>query len=415
MKKVLFSLVTLMIFSVSFLGQNHRDITVKRGWNFAPFPALGYNSDMGLQYGVIGDIYYFGDGSKFPEYEHKFNVEASRYTQGSSVLHLFYDSKYLLKGVRSSFDISYLSDKMMDFYGYNGYQSPYSVDSSAAYYKFERKVFRVLADFSGKLSNRIEWTLGVGLYGFKTGEVTLDKYVGENSLYKEYVANGIISEEDSEGGSRIEIKAGLVHDTRDNEADPQRGFYSEAILTGSPDLGLGGTSYLKFTLVNRGYFSPFDKKVTFAYKIGLQNKVFGDIPFYLMPNISTTYMKQTTSEGLGGYTTIRGVLRNRIVGEGIFWTNFEARVRLFDFRFFGQDWYFSLNPFFDAGIITDKVSIDTSLVSIISSDKESLHMSVGSGIKAVMNRNFVISVEAGKALDSRDGDMGLNVGLNYIF
>jgi hypothetical protein len=42
-------------------------------------------------------------------------------------------------------------------------------------------------------------------------------------------------------------------------------------------------------------------------------------------------------------------------------------------------------------------------------------MSAGLGIKLVMNRNFVVSVEWGKPFDSQDGPNGMNVGLNYIF
>jgi hypothetical protein len=46
---------------------------------------------------------------------------------------------------------------------------------------------------------------------------------------------------------------------------------------------------------------------------------------------------------------------------------------------------------------------------------EKFHMSAGAGIKAVMNRNFVISAEWGKPFNSLDGKSGLNIGLNFIF
>jgi len=48
-------------------------------------------------------------------------------------------------------------------------------------------------------------------------------------------------------------------------------------------------------------------------------------------------------------------------------------------------------------------------------EKEALHMSAGIGIKAVMNRNFIITAEWGKPFDARDGKNGINIGLNYIF
>jgi hypothetical protein len=48
--------------------------------------------------------------------------------------------------------------------------------------------------------------------------------------------------------------------------------------------------------------------------------------------------------------------------------------------------------------------------------KESVHMTAGCGLKIVMNRNFVISVEMARALDGRDGQkLWNNIGFNYLF
>jgi hypothetical protein len=46
---------------------------------------------------------------------------------------------------------------------------------------------------------------------------------------------------------------------------------------------------------------------------------------------------------------------------------------------------------------------------------EKLHFSAGAGVKAVMNRNFIISAEWGKPFKDLDGESGLNIGLNFIF
>ncbi|MBQ3026986.1 MAG: hypothetical protein IJD27_05605, partial [Alistipes sp.] len=51
--------------------------TVKKGWNFAPFPSIGYNSDTGFQIGALCEIFDYGDGSTYPAYKHKFNVDLS--------------------------------------------------------------------------------------------------------------------------------------------------------------------------------------------------------------------------------------------------------------------------------------------------------------------------------------------------
>jgi hypothetical protein len=43
-------------------------------------------------------------------------------------------------------------------------------------------------------------------------------------------------------------------------------------------------------------------------------------------------------------------------------------------------------------------------------------MSAGCGLKLIMNRNLVVSVDLGRALDNRDGEkLKTFVGFNYIF
>ena len=51
-----------------------------------------------------------------------------------------------------------------------------------------------------------------------------------------------------------------------------------------------------------------------------------------------------------------------------------------------------------------------------SGEKEGLHMSAGAGIKIIMNRNMILGVDVGRALDARDGKkFKVAVGFNYIF
>ncbi|MFR3549953.1 MAG: hypothetical protein ACLTTW_06920 [Coprobacter sp.] len=87
----------------------------KKGWNITPFPEIAYNSDLGFQYGIYCELYNFGDGSKYPDYTHKFCIEAARFTKGSGVYWFFYDSPQLWKNHRFSFDVAYLPDNMCSF------------------------------------------------------------------------------------------------------------------------------------------------------------------------------------------------------------------------------------------------------------------------------------------------------------
>jgi hypothetical protein len=49
------------------------------------------------------------------------------------------------------------------------------------------------------------------------------------------------------------------------------------------------------------------------------------------------------------------------------------------------------------------------------SGAEKLHQSAGVSIMPVMNQNFVIAIDIGKAFNSQDGNIGFSIGLNYLF
>ena len=176
---------------------------IKKGWNFGPFPAVGYISDLGFQVGALCDIFYYGDGSKYPEYLHKMNVEVSFYTGAKTlVVHGFYDSKYLLpNNIRLTAAVTYLGDQMADFYGFNGFASPYlnkkqlEADglSAKSFYKIKRDMVRAFADFQGKLGTHFGWVAGLAYWYYNTGEVTLKNYDTLENPYNYYVEGGIIS------------------------------------------------------------------------------------------------------------------------------------------------------------------------------------------------------------------------------
>ncbi|MCK7525245.1 MAG: hypothetical protein MZV64_50385 [Ignavibacteriales bacterium] len=121
---------------------------IKKGWTFGALPIVAYDADMGFQYGALAQFFDYGDGTIYPDYRHTFYVEVSRFTKGSGVNQLFYDSKYLIPGnIRITADLDYLTERALDFYGFNGYEANYdqSVTDqesddyiSRVYYKHER-------------------------------------------------------------------------------------------------------------------------------------------------------------------------------------------------------------------------------------------------------------------------------------
>jgi hypothetical protein len=111
------------------------------------------------------------------------------------------------------------------------------------------------------------------------------------------------------------------------------------------------------------------------------------------------------------------------------WLNTEFRWRIVNFRFINQNFHIALNPFFDMGKVIQPYRLEEQKAAFelldgkfnqdnpfYSGDEEKLHATAGCGLKIVMNRNFVISVEMARALDNRDGQkLWNNIGFNYLF
>ena len=155
----------------------------------------------------------------------------------------------------------------------------------------------------------------------------------------------------------------------------------------------------------------------------MQTTVSGHAPFYIQNLIITSMLRGATEEGLGGVRNLRGTPRNRVVGDGVAYANFELRWKFYRTRIFKQNFYFGLNTFLDAGQVIKKLEIEEQVKTLNLADKEdyfgfgseSLHLSYGLGLRIAMNQNFILAIDYGRAVDKRDGNSGFYVGLNYLF
>ncbi len=435
-------------------GVPEKKEVVKTGWTLGALPAVSYNSDLGFQYGALVNLYYFGDGTTYPKYMHSLYGEVSRYTKGSGVNRFFYDSEYLIPGIRVTADISYLTEKALDFYGFNGYEATYNsvweddtdpLYRSRMFYRHERSMFRTMVDFQGSISGReLRWVAGFGILNNSVGSVDIDRLnKGKDDadklpsvsdvpgLYERYVQWGFIKEGEKDGGWTNNLKLGVVYDTRDFEPHPMKGMWSEVVLFAAPKfLGNGDFGYAKLSATHRQYFTLIKDKLSFAYRLNYQGTVSGTVPFYMQPYMINSFSMSSNTDGLGGSKTLRGVLRNRVVGDAFGFANAELRWKFFSAILLNQDIYLALNPFVDAGKVLKRIDIpkgqppyssfiDPLLSSVppgyLDGEEEKLHVTAGAGLKIVMNRNFIVSVDYGTTMDERDGGGGLYIGLNFLF
>lgn len=298
------------------------------------------------------------------------------------------------------------------------------------YYRIDRQLFRLTLDFQSlRTDKKLQWVLGYGLYDNNIGKVDINRLNEDRnadellpqadtttSLYEKYKNWNIIPKDQQDGGTSQIIKIGLVYDTRDNEANPMKGIWSEALLLLSPSVIGNKYNYAQFAISHRQYFTVKKDILNLACRLAYQGKIAGEMPFYMLPLLFAS--NKPTRDGLGGAKTVRGILRNRIVGEGMFYGNFELRWKFIRTRLLKQNFYIALSGFSDMGQVIQYYNFNKSDIPTdyqIDKDNEKIHLGYGGSLHFVLNQNFVLNFTYGKANDIQDGNSAFYINLNYLF
>lgn len=470
MKKILTTILAVTAFAAQ--AQNMDSTKVKRGWNMGILPSVAFDADYGFQGGLLTNVYYYGDGSQYPEYIHSIFAEGAYTTKRRGIFRVNYDSKYLIPNHRLTIDATYLPDAMCDFYGFNGYQSIYNSSwsnwkhlneteyQSRVYYKMKRDLVRLAGDLEGPISGHLHWNGGVGILGYVLDECDVDHLNGDNTfdsslprsqqkpldpnlkgLYERYCDWGLITPEERNGGWHPYLRGGISLDSRNKRQGPTRGIYADAFLTYSAAFGKqaqAGYNHLQLNLTFRHYIQLMSRdRLTLAYRIGTQNLIAGKSPFYMNSYLNTQFIQRVIYEGLGGANSLRGILANRICSDGFLYANIEIRSRVANFDVGNQHIFIGLNPFVDMGMVTQPYQLrksESELRSLLASegldydeyfsskDLHTPHLAAGIGLKVGMNENFVLSVDwatpMGPAtLRHQDNDKisNLYIKMGYLF
>jgi outer membrane protein assembly factor BamA len=448
MKKTLTLFLTTLI-SLSLTAQEKE---IKPGWRLdGILPAVSYDSNLGFQYGVLFELLNHPDPVANPDlFDHTY-TEVSRYTKGSGIYRFMFESNHLIPGIEFISDLSYLPDLANQFYGFNGYESVFNKDwtdtesayyKSAMFYSFQRDQFRFRTDFLGKLSgDHLKWNAGFSFQNFRIRSVNIDKLnkgrkddllpsvsemPGLFELYRDSL--NLIPENEADGGWVNTIRVGLVYDSRDNRPNPMKGVWTEAGIEISPKFMGNDWGFSKFYITHRQYFTLVENDLSLAYRIGYQTTLSGETPSFYQSQVLTYRLTGQSSEGLGGVSTLRGILKNRIIGDAFVLGNVELRWKPIHFTFLKKESYLGLNLFYDLGMVTKGIKLPDNLQSTFNSKMsqysfndffnpgaEKFHHCAGISIMPVWGQNFVVAIDIGKSFNEQDGNIGFSFGLNYLF
>lgn len=393
-------------------------------------PAAAFDSDLGFKYGAVINLFDHGSHHKPSLFDQYFYIKLTNTTKGTLNAQAVFESKSLIKNATLILEASFLRDKKMDFFGFNGLNAIYHptlINPSSSefagkfFFAHERDLLRLRTDLQKNLiDDKLRLLTGFAHNRFSINPA-MKKTAGSEqygtSLFENYKTWNIIKTEERRGGNINLLNVGLIYDTRNEHCFCTNGIWSEAMFIYSPGF-LSDADFSKLVLTYRQHVSIMSERITFSFRASSQQKLFGDIPFYMLP---TFFDSRLSQDGLGGAFNLRGALRNRIVSDGFVTGNFETKFRISDFHLLGQYFNVSLSAFYDNAFVTQTYDVDLTEVPAAMKDlffndsKQKIHHTFGTGLYLVFNRNNVITVNYGIPINVQDGPGGLYIGSSLLF
>jgi hypothetical protein len=175
--------------------------------------------------------------------------------------------------------------------------------------------------------------------------------------------------------------------------------------------------------------------LTFAYRLNYEGTIGKTAPYYVLPFI-TVMGPSYDRDGMGGYRTIRGLMRNRVQGLDVASYNAELRWRFVNFALWNQNIAFGLSAFSDGTMVTrnydmsfkgeeqHRAEYDEYMARTGNRTADRPHITVGAGLRFIMNQNFIVAFEYGlpvskfskdELIKNQDGDGAFYINTGFLF
>ena len=292
--------------------------------DYVILPIVTYSSDTGLGLGAAGELFFYGDqkGEK-RTYSHLLQAQVMFTTGGVQSHFITYDGPHLLGPVRLEAHLEFNKDLYAPFYGpgnksfYGTQPDPgqkfdsYKTVFPVAWLRFRARPFGEDNPFEPYLE-----------YRYQSTEV--DPYADSVLLATNPLGIG--------GGKTGQIIVGLLHDTRDSETVTTTGGVEE-VATGIslPEI-VSDFTFVEVTASERRFFSLWTRRLVLAFRLVFDTQI-GHVPFFQWSRIGGI----EDTEGIGGVNTVRGIARDRYVGNVKAFGNAELRFLPITVQAFGRD------------------------------------------------------------------------------
>ena len=343
----------------------------KTRYTILPVPLVGYDSDNGLSLGVAGALFY-NDGVSQP-YRDSVLMQLLIPSDGVSQDYVKADLLDLFgSGFRLNGEIRFLHEPNASYFGIGNTTVNQPQGHPASYYQYDRT--------DPALRLELRHAMG-GDFFFYVGYLL--EYAAIYPYAGSLLATLPVQDRPAgyNGGFDSPVQTGIVYDTRDFEPWPRHGQYDEISVRTAGPFTLSTYDWSGATAILRVYQKTF-WDVVVAERLFIDVMV-GNVPFY--DEDSTGGLEEM--HGLGGYSTMRGFVKDRFMGDGKALENLELRRLFYGFEILGQRFDLGAVLFTDVGRVYGDSFVDGPAFL--------LHWDVGGGLRAMLNRDLVVRFDVG--------------------
>jgi hypothetical protein len=356
----------LLLLSATQLAAQDSDTTNQKDWDFAIYPAIGYQPETKLQLGAIAFIVISDEQDAQATYYRPTSISPYvLYTLNNQLITSIDYEGYLNNGWLVTANPRFLD--YPDFYYGIGIDSKLENEErfDDTYFSLETKVLKEKSPnlfIGGRLDFRTD-----RLSAFdQDGDLIVDQPAGLN------------------GGQLLGIGPSLLWDTRNNVLWPTSGHYLNAEISLFTDVMGLDYSYGSYLIDYRRYKSLWNEKNVIAFQAQLNGRSGSGVPFYALPKI-------------GGDERLRGIANENLYRDSnAFFVQAEARKDLF--------WRFGGVLFAGAGTVFQEWGNPIEKMRVV--------YGLGGRMQALRDQKLNIRVDFGF---SQDGQNALYVSIKEAF